>query len=1008
MPNLARLIEGGCMGQISTIHPVYSPMLWTSIATGKRPDKHGVLGFSEPLPDNSGVRPVSGLSRKTKAYWNIFHQQGWRGHVVGWWPSHPAEPINGVMISNICHHAVGPQDQPWPVPPGGMHPPEMVEALSELRVNPNDLAPEMVEAFIPKAREIDQDKDRRLAMCMKTLAECATVQNWAMYLATETEWDYLAVYFDAIDHFAHGFMRYHPPRRDFIPEKDFELYSNVMTTAAKFHDMMLGALLKVLPPDVTLLLNSDHGFHPDELRPRTLAPIPAGPAEEHRDFGILVLHGPGIKKDELLHGASILDIAPTILTLQGLPVGEDMDGRPLLAAWEQAPEVARIPSWDAVPGDDGRHPADLKPDPESEKAALEQLIALGYVQRPSDNVQEAVRETVREQDINLAEALMDANKEIEALPILRKLQAEWPEEWRFALRRAMCCKALGRVEELREIVEGLQGRRVECEAAREELKTWREEVKKRVEARKAVEGEKNDEGRMAKDEGAGEVSGEEETSNISLDRLGTASPQHSTPNIQLDDADAGTGDEDSEVRDVLDEALAPVGEANRQSAIDNRKSPEPLLTPDEQKQVAHLQKLASLNTHGLDFLRAVVALAENRPGDALELLRSSEEGLRGRPGLHLQIGETYQRLRKWPEAEEAFRRVLALDEHNPHACVGLARCFLARRQWGEAAAAALKAIHLLHYYPLAHFLLGIALLRQGAYERAASAWEQTLALHPGYWPAHLRLARLREKSAPEQSAWHLAQARELRQRAIAVASGELPKPQVQIQTPAHQPDGESKSEVRNPQSDFSPEVLGPVRDPFGAEAVTIVTGLPRSGTSLLMQMLVAGGLEALTDQQRAADEDNPKGYFELEAVKSLKEDNTALQDADGKAVKVVLPLLPHLPPGKQYHVLFIERDLEEIFASQKAMLDRHAAAAHDPATLRPAYERLVRQSQRALTQSPIARTLHLHHRWLLGHPQEAARAIADFLGGNLDVARMAAAVDTKLHRQRRSAPAGAA
>jgi hypothetical protein len=171
-----------------------------------------------------------------------------------------------------------------------------------------------------------------------------------------------------------------------------------------------------------------------------------------------------------------------------------------------------------------------------------------------------------------------------------------------------------------------------------------------------------------------------------------------------------------------------------------------------------------------------------------------------------------------------------------------------------------------------------------------------------------------------------------------------------------------------------------------------------------MQMLAAGGLAPLTDQERVADEDNPKGYFELEAVKALKEDNTALQNAEGKAVKVVLPLLPHVPPGKHYHVLFIERDLEEIFASQKAMLDRHEAAAHDPAALRPAYERLLRQNRQRLGASPNARALRLAHSWVISNPAAAARAIADFLGRTMDVDAMAACVDVRLHRQRKKAP----
>src|SRR3954464_13007169 len=139
MPTPARLMAGGVHGNIATLYPALSPMLWTSIATGKRAYKHGIHGFSEPLPDGSGIRPISLLSRKTKAVWNILNQTGHRSLVVGWWPSHPAEPLNGVMVSNHFSRPVGKPDEPWPLPSGTVYPAALTSALAELRVNPMEL-----------------------------------------------------------------------------------------------------------------------------------------------------------------------------------------------------------------------------------------------------------------------------------------------------------------------------------------------------------------------------------------------------------------------------------------------------------------------------------------------------------------------------------------------------------------------------------------------------------------------------------------------------------------------------------------------------------------------------------------------------------------------------------------------------------------------------------------------------------------------------------------------------
>src|SRR5215471_21811902 len=150
MPNVARLMAGGVHGNLATIYPVLSPMLWTSIATGKRAFKHGIHGFTEPLPDGSAIRPITLLSRKTKAVWNILNQTGRRSLVVGWWPSHPAEPLNGTMVSNHFPHAEG---EPGAMPPpaaGTVHPAALASALAELRVHPMELSGEFIRPFVPE------------------------------------------------------------------------------------------------------------------------------------------------------------------------------------------------------------------------------------------------------------------------------------------------------------------------------------------------------------------------------------------------------------------------------------------------------------------------------------------------------------------------------------------------------------------------------------------------------------------------------------------------------------------------------------------------------------------------------------------------------------------------------------------------------------------------------------------------------------------------------------------
>jgi predicted AlkP superfamily phosphohydrolase/phosphomutase/tetratricopeptide (TPR) repeat protein len=455
MPTLDDFINHGVMGNLATLRPILSPMLWNSIATGKRANKHGIHGFMEPDTQNGGIRPVSSTSRKVKAIWNILTQRGFRTNVLGWFAGHPAEPINGVSVSDLFPYATAPLDQPWPLPPGAVYPESLRDTFAGLRMHPAEVTEAAILPWIPRAAEVDQEKDKGLMSFAKILSENCSIHNAATWLLQNEPWDFMGVYYNGIDHFCHGFMHYHPPRMEGIPEDRFEIYKDVVNGAYRFHDMMLQTLLDLAGPETTVLLVSDHGFHSDHLRPRGIPAEPAGPAVQHRPFGIIGMKGPHIQQDERIYGATLLDVTPTILTLFGLPVGADMDGRVLVQAFEEPPEIARIPSWEQEAGECGMHPADLRMDPAAAQAVLQQFVALGYIQPPSEDQSKAVASAVREANYNLSRDYLDCGRPEDALPLLEDLAKSDPKQTRFQMHLAQCYLALSRREDAKQILESL-------------------------------------------------------------------------------------------------------------------------------------------------------------------------------------------------------------------------------------------------------------------------------------------------------------------------------------------------------------------------------------------------------------------------------------------------------------------------------------------------------------------------------------------------------------------------
>jgi hypothetical protein len=191
---------------------------------------------------------------------------------------------------------------------------------------------------------------------------------------------------------------------------------------------------------------------------------------------------------------------------------------------------------------------------------------------------------------------------------------------------------------------------------------------------------------------------------------------------------------------------------------------------------------------------------------------------------------------------------------------------------------------------------------------------------------------------------------------------------------------------------------------MGKEYVAVVSGLPRSGTSMMMKMLEAGGQEILTDNLREADANNPKGYYEFERVKDMKDGDLAwLPDAKGKVVKIVTGLITFLPAAYNYKVIFMQRDLKEMLASQKKMLGRLGKGDDNipDDQMAKIYQEHLKQVRAWLFKQANMEVLYVNYNSMVANPVESLHKVNALLGGDMDVSTMAAVVDRELYRERK-------
>lgn len=809
MPALASLLDEGFHGKLASLQPMLSPLLWTSIATGFRAHDHGITNFVEPSP-HGDVRAVRGSSRKLPAFWEILKDRGYNSNVVGWWPSHPAEDCGGVMVSNFYNHTSN--DQLDPLREGVIFPESLSDTYADLRVHVKEITGRILAPFFPNVDEID-GSDSIVSSVAKIIAQTSSTHAAITEAMATTNWDISAVYYDAIDHFKHLAMKYHPPKAEYVSSEDFEKYRSIVEAGYRFHDMMLDRLLTLAGDDCHVLLVSDHGFAYGEERVRETPEIPGGPAHEHHPYGVLIGKGPQWSS-KVVYGTSLLDLCPSILHLFDVPVSSQMPGAVQQNWWKNVRPVTLVEEYTRKAVANVESTAD-------ESVLLSDLSALGYIDLP-DNSAAAVRSVLGDNQYHTITSMLDAGLWQSALQASEKLCHDYPDDARYAYQK--------------------------------------------------------------------------------LGILLTLKPEQF----------------DAELKSVQE--LFP--------------------------------------SYSALYFKGIHALRHGYYAEASKAFQELADEVNLSPGLITSIGKSFVQAGQNDEAVTWLTKVHEKYERWPEAAVLLAEMYARSTDESDdetslrtALDYALEAVQRRYFTPEAHRLIARLAVRLGEHEVAQSAFPMYLQLNPhdrmicGEWITHLKSVGKFELAA-------------------------------QI---------EQKYPVQTP--------------------VVVVTGWPRSGTSMMMQMLRDGGVEVVDDGVREADNSNPHGYLESAKAKQIQVDNRFVSEAKGKAVKLVLHTLSHLPSNNNYKVIWMNRPLTEVILSQEVMLGKTAEQVkkYFPFGKAMQMEQQGAEIFKKLDAMGNVEILEVEYSDCLSAPNSVVKRIERFLSDLnvlLEEDKMMAAIDSKLYRSR--------
>lgn len=391
LPNLQGLIQDGVHGPLRSYNPLLSPVIWTTIATGKGPDQHGVLDFTMPDPKTGDPIIVTSAVRRSKAFWNILSEKGLKVCIVGWWASWPAEVVNGVNVSDrMSYHAFihTPEAEAGLVYPADRLA-ELVALKGSAKEIPYATAQEFMQvssAAYAAGAELDfKNPVSHFRHIYQTMADYAAI---AQHLLRQIRPDVLAVYFEGLDTAGHMYMRYAPPAYPYTTAEERQAFGGTVDAFYRYQDHLLGELLALTDQSTTVLVVSDHGFLTGRQRPieQTTEVSYATAARWHRIDGVFIAKGPAVRKRAdasatplTCSNVSVFDITPTLLAALDLPAGSDMEGRvppDLFQPGFAAP--APVPSYEDDAWRQNRAAAATTTEAVDE-AMKERLRSLGYI-----------------------------------------------------------------------------------------------------------------------------------------------------------------------------------------------------------------------------------------------------------------------------------------------------------------------------------------------------------------------------------------------------------------------------------------------------------------------------------------------------------------------------------------------------------------------------------------------------------------------------------------------------